>query len=731
MSLTDLISPSASWTANPGTSWAGRSVPTESASQIGSGWTQKVICVPDVPRKSWLTSDDGDFEITVAAEHGDSSWINEVEFWLEGTTVTVSTQSKSARTGTIGYSCVIDQSAISADGDAELYVKVRPVNGYERLIGPITFHLNYNGGTNRPNRYCDWENGDDSYDGTSATYVSGSIGPWKTLQKACLSSPDAAIVTVASGNYLEDSNTGTLPSHDSVLEFKLAPGLSLGDVVVDRSSRTSPAKFLLWRRRHIQFNNIHFNTENIDYFWGSYPGGSYNYKGCEFIDANGVTGPTTSYYVPTEAGQYLFRANEGQWNFLQDCDIQNYIAAGASMYLNTTAQTSTDSLFFDAGNALLEYNGVLNYNVSQTLKFEQRTHPETSLTITNAVYSSPNTTLTFSGSPSLVGFPETLRFLSGSLLGQEFSVVSQDDGTDTVVVAGDASAAVSGDTCWMFLIFHADSFQFSLNANYENILLQRYKAIGVTAQPWLFQPGNGNQIKDVGIQVSIFNHTGGGNEISQWQHGHVHVVMRQLTHLGTSDTFRADNLGFSLSDCVVVDSIWQEMDSTGTFPTSGVTIDNNHFIEGTERGTRSAGGSATFDTSYKPTGGVYRRSDAKIQWDAYGDEYFENSLIGAIASEISTSMTNPPDSQDTQSAMNSIKTDCDTLNALGLGTSTITATDFTLQNLEAGLAVQFTNQSNLNTDNSLSLTLSAQTGQLTVDVQNLYDNNVSIEAALL
>jgi len=631
MAITSLIFPSSAWLSDPGLTWTGRTAPTESGLARGAGFNQKAIALPDVPRRFWLEAGDGDFEVTVAADHADSAWIEEVEFWLEGSTVTVTETSLSARTGVEGFSCVIDASATTSDGDAELYATIRPVNGYERLIGPITIHLNYNGTISRAARYVDWSSGDDSYDGTSATYISGTTGPWKTINKAQTTAPDGAVVNVAAGTYLEDSNSGGISANDRVLTIRAADGLALGDVIVDRTSRDSPASYLQIRRRYAEFIGIAFDHARIDMIWGAYPTGVYNFVGCSFIDGNGLQGPQTSYYAPTQAGQYLFRPNEGQWNFLQDCSIANYVAAGAHIYLNTTAEVSADSLFYDTGQAGLEYNGAFGFTVSQPSEFPQRIHPETSLTVSSAVYSDPNTVITFSDTPDLAKTAETLKFLTGTLAGQEFTAVSQDNGADTITVSGDASAAVSGDTAWAWLIFHADSMQFAAGNDYENLLFQRYKATGITSQPWLFQPWTGNYVKDLAMQNCIFDQYGGGNEISQWRDEHVHIVIRNVTHTGTETTFRADSGGFALTDCLIVDSVWNTMDSTGTFPSSGITIDNNWFEAGLERGTNSDGGSVNYDSEYYPSGITKISTGSVLGYDYYNRARQGSSIVGAVA----------------------------------------------------------------------------------------------------
>lgn len=92
---------------------------------------------------------------------------------------------------------------------------------------------------------------------------------------------------------------------------------------------------------------------------------------------------------------------------------------------------------------------------------------------------------------------------------------------------------------------------------------------------------------------------------------------------------------------------------------------------------------------------------------------------------------NPLDSQDTQTALNLIKADCDTLNASGVGTSIITASNLSSQDYEAAINTQATNQNNLNTDNSLGLTLIGVSGDFQSQFYALYQRNVQIADIIL
>jgi hypothetical protein len=63
------------------------------------------------------------------------------------------------------------------------------------------------------NYYVNAETGDDKYDGTSPTYISGNIGPWLTLHKAGLTAIAGATVHVADGTY---EVNGTIGSPSSI-----------------------------------------------------------------------------------------------------------------------------------------------------------------------------------------------------------------------------------------------------------------------------------------------------------------------------------------------------------------------------------------------------------------------------------------------------------------------------------------------------------------------------------
>ena len=113
------LSPGTSW--NGTTSWSGRTPPTASTTLRGSGWPQKAIGAFNRAPYLWWSAD---FTVVVGAEHGDDDWIEEVEFWLEGNTTTVTTVTKDADTNDIGFAITI-QLPSGSKGDGEIHARRR------------------------------------------------------------------------------------------------------------------------------------------------------------------------------------------------------------------------------------------------------------------------------------------------------------------------------------------------------------------------------------------------------------------------------------------------------------------------------------------------------------------------------------------------------------------------------------------------------------------------------
>lgn len=227
------LTPGASWDGT--TSWQSRAIPAAAPGLQGSGWPHKAIGAFNRAPHMWW---DADFNVVVGAEHGDDEWIEEVTFWLEGNTATVNTVTKDTETGDIGFVVTI-QPPSGTDGDAELYAIIKPVNGYQRRIGPLPVVLNKGGSISRQVRYISPSGDDDNGLGTQGA-------PWRSVHKACTAAPDGAIVETAAGPYplspyLEDDNTGTNNQNARLIEFRPASGLDPDDVWISRTSRVSPS----------------------------------------------------------------------------------------------------------------------------------------------------------------------------------------------------------------------------------------------------------------------------------------------------------------------------------------------------------------------------------------------------------------------------------------------------------------------------------------------------------
>lgn len=191
------------------------------------------------------------------------------------------------------------------------------------------------------------------------------------------------------------------------------------------------------------------------------------FKDCVLKDPNGATGPAQGYWSgnpSNEVGQILFRNNEGQRVCLLECEVVNYIATGAWLYHGCDITVSADSVFLSTATASSGAS-IWNTTASQPSEFKQRRHLETILTVAGAQLDGSNTQVSWANSPTLSNSSEltnqNVDFLTGDLAGgQDIHVVSQSDSGDYTVIEGDKVASIdAGDTAWVYIIFHADTFQ--------------------------------------------------------------------------------------------------------------------------------------------------------------------------------------------------------------------------------------------------------------------------------
>ncbi len=493
------VSPGVLWDGTAGSGYGG-SPPTESSTVHGSGFAGKVICALDEPWDTgeWLTAST---TLTLLVEHGDPSWLASATAYLEGSTVALdlTRRVKSATTGAVGYAFTLPVASFAQDGDVTGYVKVVPVNGYERLL-TFNFTCNGKGTITRAVRYIDPVNGSDSNNGQSQGAA------WKTINKAMNAvgsggAADGAIVNIIGSGVtcIEDSNSNAAPNNNTrQITFRPLTGV-LGDVTISRTAAGSPAGF--WRLwvKYARFESLVFNTQKLQEFYYSSTG-RYRFASCTLSDPNGAQGPLPQQYQDSDLSgdNTLFRTADGARWYLTDCTVSNYLAAGAVMYRNCPVTYSADAVFIEN-----TFNNNL-VNIKSTFykpgDFQVRKHVEPYILVATKNFAAGSTTLTFSGSPTLTSLAsgEMLTFDSGALQGQVFTVTSVTPGSFTIVVTGDASGCAVGDHARAYAVFHSDTFQINDPTNngaiatsrvYDNYLTSQCVFQGPDFQPQFFQAG--------------------------------------------------------------------------------------------------------------------------------------------------------------------------------------------------------------------------------------------------
>lgn len=606
------IAPSNSWDGT--VTWVGRTVPTESGSAYGSGWTKKTIGGFDTPPYQWLTADT---HVGVVCDHGDSSWIDYVEFWCEGSTTRVYRNGYNPDTGAIGYFVKVQPPA-GTDGDADIYAKIVPVNGYERLVGPLRMILNKGGSIARTVKTVKTSGGDYS---TVTAAVNAAVNGW--------------IIKVDAGTWADDTEGSVGSALTRGFEIRPADGVSASQVIITRSTRGPMRSF---KRNIITYRNLTFATEKINVY---YDQTNRIFIGCRFIDANGAN-PAPGYQISDLTT--WFRCDENQITYLVDCEFRQPQCAGWKFARNTNFYYSADACTIRTeGNADHDYV-IINCRAQQNGNYAGRRHVPSSLTVSTVSYSAGTgrTTITLSGSPSMDNVAgggattdDTVFILTGALAGNTYALYSQDDTTDTVVLTGNASSLVAGDTLWTGNLYHCDTFQTfggGSTVNYYNLIAQRYWTTGTTYQPVFLQTSNGTSTqKDIAFQLCIFDATTYPTALSQYQNQVENVVMRQCTHIGSNMDLRDDMSYWSASGVVFYGCIFRGFEATGSggnLPT-GCTASNCHFASGSSWNQSNAStGASGLGSDYRPTAGsaVLAGCTTKFPFD-----YYLNRWTGTVA----------------------------------------------------------------------------------------------------
>lgn len=506
------------------------STPTESAVVYGTGCTQKVIAAFDEPPNMWIEAT-GHY-ITVGAAIGDRGWIAYVDFWLNGNIVRVSAPAKNSRTGGIGY-CCNPISGSGADGDYTLYARVVPVNGYERLISiPIT--LNTNGTISRTTRYIDAVYGSNSNSGVNKytdTIAGGgasanNTGPWLTPNKAAATAPSGSIITCAAGTYVDTRTGFTDQVVSRMIEFRLAAGLSLGDVIITKTEGRSTT--YTPKATKVLYDSIQLDLAG---FLSITPiaNGVLVYKNCNLIDSNGAAGPATGY--PTTAGfsNYMFTQTTVNTVALLETTVVNNNISGYSMARNCTFTPGADSVFLDPKQSNFS---IWNTSTLQVDVFYSRQNVDTSLTVASTSYDGVHTTINWVGTPVITATSTDLANVFVTIVGQDpltQGAVFHSQVGQVTQVNGDKTALFTpGAFAWIAQRQHADTFQINGNGSdtapnaLKNLYIQRYKAAGPFVQPLLLQAGLGSGFTGPGTITTVGTaatfSTTSGLVVDDWVH---------------------------------------------------------------------------------------------------------------------------------------------------------------------------------------------------------------------
>lgn len=544
------VTPDASWAGT--TSCTGSSPPTENGVLNGSGYAQKVVVGIDRPPYAW--ADTADWPIVISAFNLDpaNAGISNVQVWLECATANITAQTTSAATGEYGYQAKLNAGA-TQNGEARFYVTVTPVNGYQRVYGPVVFTLNNSSDSSkqitRPNYYVDVTPGGAGNDPATCTgtgSTQGTVGaPWKTLTQATVcaaqqttsgtgapSATGGGIVNITCSappcTVVDDGAPtpgGQKINNARELQVQSQSG-NRADVKFTRTSRSSNLGTWQFWAYKMRFKNTVFEGSAFKAF--GCPGGagaSTNvvFENTPIIDSNGVTGPsvpnasgtTPNGYWSSDVSQFVFPLNTGcRWSQINTAGNVNYVWTGLQMMQNVTASFAFDfsAMGGPLGNGVQQSNNTFLSKVTatQTDQFKIRYFSPATATIATITNNSPvagQATLTWTGNPALTvnaGQPSMyVEMTSGPCSGEanKFTLVSE-TATQSVISPGACpiSSLAIGQSGFPWILAHADCMQIigqlrssnGVNAdpNIENVLYKQYRCLGFSIQKVFYQALN-------------------------------------------------------------------------------------------------------------------------------------------------------------------------------------------------------------------------------------------------
>jgi hypothetical protein len=571
-------------TVTPGAGFS--SPPTQSDTQVGSGdVTERVAAHADVADLLWVEG--STLDVFVAADHCHIGWIQRVEVYFESDTVSKTLYtpsiSPSSRSGAVGFGFTLDVSAESA-GDYAFYVKVIPVEGLERQLGPFSITFDTDGSLLGTAYHLD-PAGDDANDGSDGN-------PVQTVAQAlalCSSEGDYVICDAA-GTYDSTASSVSDPDRNSsrVHRVILADGLAYGDVIFGLPSGRSSVDY---RTRKVQFEDIKWDTETVGRIasQGSDAGTGFNainYVRCGWVDAtNGGGGPRYGYYDLGSSGDteyfptsFTESANSRQAHY----ETRECVGLTGITGVSLIAGGHAGAMLMPShgGDNSFGNTAVFNMGFSETAQRAfTRYSTEETLTVASSSYDGvgDKTTVTLSGSATLRDTTGgdtvdslTKLFLldgNGDIADDSWSVPtanSIDATAKTIIVTGDATSVfTNGVSVFLAGALHSDCWQFNLTDGENNYVYNRgVWNMGSRSQPALVQiPSGTGTISAVAMQLVANT----GTNFGRWEETYSNAVFRQVSWPGAYHSMSGD---FAASLMIHSSSA-----DPATFTQAGVVLD--------------------------------------------------------------------------------------------------------------------------------------------------------------
>jgi len=452
-----------------------------------------------------------------SANSSEINYFKEAVFYLEGNTVTVTDWSvnqtpvrmydgRMAPQGSIGFSVEIGagEGPVTA-GDAILYCYLRGEHGLERRIElPLVINVDRSLDAQRPTRYVDPVDGDDSAAGTQSA-------PWKTIARGLTSrgvGNGGLLILTRAGRYVEDRNS--VPGMSAidnarVIEVKPADGLLPDQVVITRTDR-----FLPDPRWGIPARRVHFHGVTVD--MSKFPrimgmnGTKVGFFGCQLLDRDRMYGERDA--AGRSMGLNLFKSDPrvrdilplmpylGDHGFyLLETLFEGTSPIAPRLFRNVTAKLSTDA--FQGG---ADYDNVVvdGYDAVIGEPASIRLHTPESLTVESVAREGRGTAITVRDAADLSPLKKVwdlqVRVLSGAGAGpKQHQLLLADPASRRIVVEDDLVGTLApGDQIMVYAIFHVDFMQQGGvrrpdQRGMRNTTVFRYHAEAPTAQLFLTQ----------------------------------------------------------------------------------------------------------------------------------------------------------------------------------------------------------------------------------------------------